>query len=235
MWGIPSITNTLVIIAPHTTFMACIWIQRGTYTPFSIAAYKQYVCTHFQVGRGIIFNPTWMQACIADFLKQYSLHGVYIAFMPDRTSVTHGFMEIDQLTPTTLPVECATTRHTESGSDYIYTNEQHKHVHYWYHLPRTLLMQYQCIATANNLNCIRITPRFCALLHAYQAVQGVAFRRTQLSIDLMKVNNRIAYYFSPNITRRLVQVANPHVYSDMRTMIDIIAACGIAYLHREHV
>lgn len=234
MWHIPHSTNRLVVIAPHTTFLACIWIQKGTHALFSVAAYKQYVCTHFQIGRGIVFNPTWVQQCITDFLNRYALHHSYIAIMPDRVSITHGFIEIKEQS---VPEDIAalyTKRHTQCGFDYICSDE-YKHLYYWYQIPRTLLLQYQCICIAGQLNCIRITPRFCALLHAYKAIHAAAFRKTQLYIDLKRTHNTISQYFTYDSINRLVSDIPPELYSDKQTIVDIIAAAGIAYLHQDYI
>lgn len=235
MLGIPPVSNHIVIIAPHTTFMACIWIQRGINALFSVAAYKQYTCTNFQIGRGVIFNPTWVTECITDFLHHYSLHNAYIAFVPDYTSITHGFVATDTISPEKSFFEHYNTRHVSADLDYLYTDESYKYVHYWCQIPRSLVLQYQCIAVLAYINCIRVTPRFCALLHAYRAVQGPAFRRTQLGIDLIKHNHRLSHYFQDDIVRRLVSIRDHILYTELKTRIDIIAASGIAYLHWENI
>jgi hypothetical protein len=233
MLGVPLVIHEFVIITMHPTFMACIWIRPGTHTQFSIAAYKQYVCTHFQIGRGIIFNPTWVESCITTFLIRYALRNAYICFMPDYTSIVHGFIASDTAYPSASFFKQYQTRHIDFGFDYLYPAEDHQYIHYWYQIPRTLVLQYQCIAIHSLLNCIRITPRFCALLYAYKAIQGSAFRRAQLGMDLIRINNRISHYFNAHIIRRLVTVHDQVLLADKGSMIDIVAACGIAYLHQE--
>ncbi|HEV2917288.1 MAG TPA: hypothetical protein VGW78_06120 [Candidatus Babeliales bacterium] len=235
MWHIPYSTNRLVVIAPHTTFLACMWIQKGTHALFSIAAYKQYICTHFQIGRGILFNPTWVQHSLADFLNRYALNHSYIAIMPDRVSIPHGFIELSDNFVSDDIASLYTKRHAECGFDYLCTSDEYKHLYYWYQIPRSLLLQYQCICIAGALNCIRITPRFCALLHAYKAVHAAAFRRTQLYIDLKKANNSMAHYFTNDSINRLVSDVPVELYSDKQTLVDIIAAAGIAYLHQDYI
>jgi hypothetical protein len=232
---LPPIDNYHVVVAPHTTFLACIWIQPGVHSLFSIAAYKQYVCTHFQIGRGIIFNPTWMQQVINDFLSRYSLQSAYISFIPDYTSVLHGFVAKQQLLSPDTVREAYKLRHVVSGSDYLYMDEKHNHVYYWYQISHALLLQYQCVIVMGRLNCVRITPRFCALLHAYRAIQGSAFRRTQLGIDLCKYDNRLSRYFRNDIVRRLISVQDNLALTEEHTRLDVIAAAGIAYLHKENI
>jgi hypothetical protein len=235
MFGIQSANNTLVIIAPHTTFLACIWIQKGSTALFSVAAYKQYICTHFQIGRGILFNLSWIESCIKNFLSHYSLYDSYIAIMPDRISTPHGFVYTSERFPAPDMFNPYYIHNTECGTDYIYTNEEYKHVYYWYQIPRILILQYQYIAIAAHLNCIRITPRFIALLHAYKALHGSAFRTTQLHLDLQKTHNSIARYFTIDSTRRLVSGVSSELYSNTQTVVDIIGAAGIAYLYQDHI
>ena len=232
MWNVRVVPQESVVVALHPTFMACIWIRKGTHTHFSVAAYKQYVCTHFQIGRGILFNPTWIQHSVNNFLEQYSLRNAYISFMPDYTSTPHGFVASDTAYPSESFFKPYQKVHVESGFDYLYPDEEHAYIYYWYQIPRSLIMQLQCVAIAAAFNCIRITPRFCALLYAYKAMHGAAFRHSQLGLDLMRNNKKISLYFEAENVRRFVAVHDQTLVSHAASRIDIVAACGLSFLYQ---
>ena len=232
MWWIPPITNELVVVAVHTTHIACIWIKRVGGTRFSVRAYRSYQCSRHEVGRGVLFNPMWVRTKIVSFLSGYKLRDAFIAFMPDSSSAPHGFVSCDSAHPGEQQFAVHRVRHTVYAHHYLYPDDCNRFTFYWYRIPHTLVVQYQLIAVGGALNCVRITPRFCALLSAYRAVHGAAFRPSQLAVDLPKNGNRISAWFTRDIINRFIQ-ADDAIGKDRGALIDVVAACGIASLEKE--
>lgn len=231
--GIPKITDELVVVALHTTHMTCMWIQQAAHGYYRLRAHRVYMCQQYQIGRGILFNTTWIGSCITSFLKAYRLQHAFITFMPDATSVTHGFVACATSHPASLEFDPYRTKDTMHAYHYLYPNEEHRFVFYWYRIAHTLLMQYSCIIIRELFNCIAITPRFCALLAAYTMIQGVAFRPSQLALDMQKVNNRISLYFTKDMINRCVQGIDMSIQNEHEQLLDIISACGLLYMQRE--
>lgn len=234
-WSMPKVSGHHVIIAPHATVLSCMWIIPGQHAPFYLAAWQEYPCLNFQIGRGIIFNTTWVASCIIDFLQRYCLKDAYISFVLDKTSVDQDFLYVDIHKEHELCLYSMqkNMRHKSlHAAEYLYTTENYEQVYYWYAIPFHLIFQYQCIAIAHALNCIRITPRFFALLYAYQAVQAKAFRSSQLGLDLCKYNNRISHYFTKELVSRLITVPEKSLLSQKHTIIDVVAGCGIVSLYQ---
>lgn len=233
MGRLPRITNECVIVALHTTHIMCIWMQRIAHGRYRMRAYRTYLCQRHEIGRGILFNTTWVGRCVQSFLKAYHLQYAFIALMPDSTSVTHGFVACAQAHPSPEEFAPYCTRETVHAYHYLYPNEDHRFVFYWYRIAHTLLMQYKMISIREAFNCIRITPRFCGLIASYTMIQGAAFRPSQLALDMYKMNNRISLYFTRDMVSRCVQGIDTALRDNQEALLDIIAACGLLYTEKE--
>jgi len=232
MRGLPRITNELVVVALHTTHVTCMWMQQVTATRYIIRAYRVYHCHHHEIGRGVLFNSTWLCTRIQSFLKAYHLQDAFIALMPDSTSVTHGFIACSSAHPSAKEFIPYRTRETVHAYHYLYPREDQRFIFYWYRIAHALLFQYACITIRGNFNCIRITPRFCALIAAYSMVHGAAFRPSQLALDMERLGNRISHYFTKDLVKRCVQgVAS--IGDDQEASLDVIAACGLLHAQKD--
>lgn len=225
------ITNELVVIALHTTHITCMWVQRVN-KKYRLRAHRVYQCGNFQIGRTIIFNPSWISDKIDAFLTMYQLQHAFIAFMPDAASVTQGFVACATAHPHAQEFAPYRTRQTMHAYHYLYPRDDNRFIFYWYRIAHTLLMQYTCIMVQTVLNVIRITPRFCALLAAYQMVHALAFRPSQLALDMEKVGNRISRYFTDDIIKRCVYGLDDTI-QDRELMLDALAACGLLWSEKE--
>ena len=229
---LPSLENEFVVVGLHTTCLFCIWIQRSTRKYYQVRAYRIYPCDRYQIGRGILFNATWIGTSISTFLKTYHIEHAFISFMPDITSVKHGFVSCTTALPSAQDFASYKTRGTLHAYDYLYPHDD-TFLFYWYHIPYTLLMQYMCLAITYAFNCIRITPRFCALLYAYRMIQGAAFRQSQLALDMHTIDNRISRYFTPDIITQSVHGIDAPLLQNRVALLDTIAACGLLHCQKE--
>ena len=231
--GIPHITAEVVVVALHTTHITCLWVQRVHHHYYALRAYRVYACNNLQIGRGVLFNTTWVGHTIQTFLRAYSLRNAFIALMPDSATIPHGALTCVTADPTMHDFASSKTRDTMHMHHYAYPQDDNRFIFYWYRMPYTLLLQYICTMIHHQCNLLRITPRFYALFAAYQMMHGITFRPSQLAVDMEKVDNKLSRYFTKDSIQRCVQGVDANAQQNPELMLDIIAAAGIVWCQKD--
>jgi hypothetical protein len=227
MWPIPPIEHEIVSISFSPDALVCSWIQKaknGT-APLVLRAYKRYQLTNLELEKLILFNPTDIKKYITSFLQEHNIRNAFITFCFDGPGVTEKYVAMPTSTPhrTDFGIPQSSTILWEYR--YVYGDDHGRYIFYVYIVPRSLLLQYQLLAIAVQCNVITITTKTMALLDAYKNIFGVAFRRSQLAVDMMHSGNNIDDLISVDAVRRMVSV--PVTINVMDESLSIAAACGL--------
>ena len=207
MWPIPALEHKLVSVSFSPDAVICSWIEKtnnGT-APLLLRAYKRYPLTNLELENLVLFNPTVIKKKISSFLQAHGLEDAFVAFILHGSNITEQFVAM----PTSTPYCTEFGKFNSARSllweyRYLYPNDEGQFVFYLYSVPRSLILQYQLLAIAAQCNLIAMTTQTMALLSAYQNIFGVAFRRTQLAVDMMRCNNSIADLITVDTLNRMV-------------------------------
>jgi len=223
MWPIPALKNEFVCIFFSSDTIACGWIQKSTTNSASLIlrAYQRYALDNFESVHLIPFNPTKIRKYISSFLYEHNLHNAFVTFCLD------GIMEHYIALPTSTPVRTDFNMPTTSDMQweyrYVYSDHEGNHIFYVYAVAQSLMLQYKLLAMGGECNLIRIAPKAVALLDAYKNIFGVAYRKSQLAVDMMQHDNNIQELMSRDAVRRMVSFSSDFAQDD-----SVIAAmCGM--------
>jgi hypothetical protein len=223
LWPIPTLKNEFVCIFFSSDTIACGWIQKTTTmsAPLLLRAYQRYSLDNFEFVHLIPFNLTKIKKYISSFLYEHNLHNAFVIFCLD------GIIEQYVALPTSTPDRADFNMPTISGMQweyrYLYSDHEGHHLFYVYAVAQSLILQYKLLAISAECNLIRIAPQAVALLDAYKNIFGVAYRKSQLAVDMMQHDNNIKKLMSRDAIRRMVNVS-----SDLEDDHTIIAAmCGM--------
>jgi len=227
MWPIPIIQDELVLISFSVDSIACSWIQQKTKgSPLLLlCAYERYQLTNLELANLTLFNPTIVRNHISVFLEKYDKKDAFIAFCLDGPGVIERFVALPTSAPARSDFEIAYSSSTIWDYYYMYHNDRGQFVFYLSIMARSLLLQYQLLAVSAQCNIIAITTKTMALFSAYKNIFGIAFRRTQLAIDMMRCNNQIEKLISAEILKRMIIVPTDVVLRDELPYIAM--ACGL--------
>lgn len=235
MWPIPALNHNVVSVLFLSDSLVCSWIEKtNTGAAYlSLNAYKRYHLTNLELENLVLFNPTAIKKYISSFLQKYDLQNAFIVFSMHGSAVTEKYMAMPTSTPRRADFGIAPSSNVVWDYRYIYSNDQGQYLFYVYLVPRFLVLQYQLLAIAAQCNVITITTCNMALLHTYKNIFGVAFRRSQLAIDMMRYNNKIEDCISVDALRRMITI--PSDVTIQEEKVFIAAACGLFYAERTDI
>lgn len=227
MWPIPSLEREFVSISFSAENLTCCWIQRinAAAAPLVIRAYKRYKLTNLELYNLVPFNPTQIKKYINLFLTTHNLHDAFIIFCFD--GLTEQYSTLPTSTPARADFNIKNSTSVQWEYRYLYPHDDGQYMFYVYIVPRTLLLQYKLLAIATACNVITMTTMTAAILDAYKNIFGVAFRKSQLAIDMMRCDNNIKNLISIDAIRRMVVVPAGINLSEEKSFI--AAACGLFY------
>ncbi len=235
MWPIPSLHHELVTVSFFPTALVCSWIQKiatapalqslGAVGSFNLRAYKRYQLGNLELLNLIPYNPTIIKKYISSFLREHNLQNAFITFSLDGPAVIEKFIAMPTSTPARTDFGFTTAGNIGWEYRYVYQNDDGQYIFYVYAVPRSLLLQYQLLAIAGQCNLITITTKTAVLLETYKNIFGVAFRKSQLAVDMMRHNNNVENLISLDALRRMIMISPGVMLQDER--IYIATACGL--------
>ena len=210
--------------------VVCSWISHATKDRPVLRAYKRFELNNLELEKLIIFNPTIIKKYMCSFLEEHNLSNAFIAFILHGPMITEQFVAMPTSTPHYTDFGIAQkTRNVLWEYRYLYPNDHGQFVFYVYSVPRSLVLQYQLLAVAARCNLITMTTRTMMLLSAYKNIFGVAFRRSQLAVDMMRCNNNIADLITVDTLNRIMNCAG---FCNSSERLYCAAASGLFYSER---
>ena len=227
MWPIPALDHDVVSVSFSSDSIACTWIQKikNATAPLIIRAYKRYPLHNLELVQLKIFNPNLVQQYISSFLHEHNKTNAFIVFSVDGPGIVEEFITMPTSTPHRIDFAMPQSSNLLWEYRYVYTNDHGQYIFYVYAVARSLVLQYELLAIALQCNLIGITTKNMALLCAYKNIFGVAFRRSQLAIDMMRSNNIIETVITDDTLRRMMSIPSDIILAQERSYI--IAACGL--------
>lgn len=226
MWPIPSLNHKLITISFSSDAVTCCWMEKSTTSsaPLIMRAYQRYPLDNLESIELMIFNPTFIKKCVHAFLHKHRLHNSFIVFCLD--DVAERYIALPTSTPHISDFDIPKTSMMHWEYRYLYSDHDGHYTFYIYAVPRSLILQYELLAIALSCNLIGITTKTAALLSSYKNIFGVAFRKSQLALDMMRYNNEIEKVITPDAVRRMVSFSGDIPHEHYNT---VAAACGIFY------
>jgi hypothetical protein len=206
MWPIPSLSNELVSVSFSPIALTCSVITKDNALAAqpTLRAHKCYPFAHYESLHLIPFNPTYIKKCIRLFLSEHNLSNAFIVFCLDGLAET--IVALPTSTPHRTDFDMPNTPSIQWEYRYLYTDHEGNYLFYVYAIPRSLILQYELLAIALRCNLIGITTQTVALLDAYKNMFGVAFRKSQLAVDMMRHDNTIEKLITSDAVHRMVRI-----------------------------
>lgn len=207
MWPIPFLKNEFVSIIFSSDAISCSWIQKTNKgaAPLVLRAYQRYTLHNSELYNLIPFNPTTIKKYILSFLQQYDLKNAFILFCLDGPGMLERFVSMPISTAHRTDFDIPHTSSIQWEYRYIYPNHG-QYVFYVYALPRSLILQYELLAMSMRCNMVMMTTKTAALLAAYKNIFGIAFRASQLAIDMTRYDNNVEDLISVDALRRMITI-----------------------------
>ena len=113
---------------------------------------------------------------------------------------------------------------------YLHMLDDGKYLFYVSGIKYADLFSYQLIAHALELNLLSITSAYMALLHAYRALFGPAYRESQLALDIIKTHYKIkGRSLSADSIARLIHI-HPNITIDVdKEKVSLLTMIGLYY------
>lgn len=205
MWPIPTLEQAFVSVLFSPEAVVCSWMEQASYgNGLLLRAYKRYPLNNLELTNLTLFNSFLIKKYISSFLSQYNLNNAFISFVLHGPAIIEQFVAMPTSTPHRADFAIPYNSMTLWEYRYIYSDDQGHYIFYVYSAPRSLILQYKLLAIAIGGNLITITTQTMTLLSAYKNIFGVAFRRSQLAVDMMKCNNNIADLITADALKRIV-------------------------------
>lgn len=229
MWPIPACEYEYVTVSFSSDSIVCSWIQKtkNGLAPLALRAHERYDLNNAEIVHGTLFNLTTIKNLIDGFLRKHDKQDALILFSIDATDSMEQFVALPTSTPHRADFGVAHSSNLLWGHQYMYPNDHGQFVFYVYTVPRSVILQYQLLALALRCNLMAITTNTMALLAAYRAVFGSAFRRSQLAVDMVRFNNHVQKMVSDDALKRLITV--PMLSELYHDRVSIAVACGLFY------
>lgn len=215
MWPLPKIDNEWVSIAYNPTSITCCWIQKtdNAPAPYTLAAYQHTPLNNLELASLIPYNRTALISIIRAFLTKYSVSHAYVSCALTGPTVFENIVQVPTASPTNTDIintiraiETSRLKKMNIEYHYLYPKEDAQSVFYVCGIQQHHLLQHQLLAIAADMNITIMTTEYMALLRLYKQIYGKAFRNSQLAQDMMKHNNMLAQFFTPDIIRRTVHI-----------------------------
>lgn len=146
---------------------------------FELAAFTTISFLHNEYDQGRIHNPTIIEQHIEKFLTKHRLKNASISITLNGSYIKEQIIS----SPTISLGESTLYPKKQYVFDgcYLYPENDNRFVFYTCAIEHAIIMQYQLIALAKNLNMISISTCSMAHLNAYHHAHGSQFSRIQLA------------------------------------------------------
>lgn len=217
----------LVSIQITPSHISCALIEGTTTQQLRVRAYETTPFTNLECEKLVIFNQPRLRAIIGNFIRTHNMQNAYATCALTGPNIFEGM--ISQPTPHPKPEDFSLARSKHHVWDYqfLYPHENGSSMFYVCGIPHTLLFQYRLLAQSLDLRIARITTRRMALLHAYEHVQGAAYRPAQLAVDMMQHNNMIEELFTRDLFHRLIYADPALASASPQAIPDMLTASGL--------
>lgn len=233
MWRPPRLDNKLVTITFQPQALTCSIITTSSKrAPFAVRAYQRFPLRNLELERLILFNPTKIKQNIQHFLHVHDAQNAYVSCMLNGPELFEKISSLRTATPTVDDFNLPQTNASTWQHRYLYPSDNGKWIFYIAGIPHKILLQYQLLAIAAELNLLTVTTTRMALLKLYQYQQGTAFRRAQLAIDMLQHHNMPEYLFSPDSLKRLLYTPSSLGIDNAKEAPHLLSACGLFVAER---
>lgn len=214
--------------------LVCAWLQKtktASTALLQLRAYKHIPLTNSELENITLFNPTRIKHTITDFLTTHKKKNASISFCLNGPGVTQQYISLPKTHPTDtdLGITPSSARVSHYKRMYYYDGQS---LFYVYTLERALILQYQLLAIAAELNLLTITTAQSALFNFYRYTHGSAFRQTQLALDMARCHNRLERLISTDTVRRVINL--PPGFP-LQEFIHLATACGLFIAEEHHL
>lgn len=218
--------NTLAItFAPHA--MTCSLFAAINERPL-LKAYESIPLINLELEHGLLFNPSRIQTLIQKFVMRHNAQAMPVSYSLSRPLVHEEFVTLPTKNPSLNQFPIAHSPFWHWDSQYLYETDQ-GHMFYICGIPKMGLLQYQLLAINQAMDIQHITSERHALLHAYKAMRGDAFRTTQLANHLTARNNTIENLFSHDDLMRMLFVPSS-VHVTPADTLALLTSCGLFFV-----
>ncbi len=227
MWPFLPHKNNVVTILCNPQQIVCSWIQRSDkHAPLELKGYTRIPLEHFELERGVLFNPTSIKKYVTQFLHAHGLAKAYITIATSGPTIKQQLVTLPHASPTLDDFNVPSRRTIQWQYQYLYPNDS-KFVFYVCGIPQELILQYKLLAIAAHLNIITLTTERMALFNLYQYIHGAAFRHAQLAVDMLQHNNMIEELFTADTLARLLYILPEHAIDITNEMPFLLRSCGL--------
>jgi|GEM_PF-1732018 len=179
-------------------------------TPIIVRAYQKLTIDSC-FGEQVLFNPTYIDVIVSDFIRKYDIKKPYIStafaspIIAEKFILnTHTFPDPTQLIASHV---ASYGHHIVWDYFYAYPTDTDDHVFYFCAATQSLLFQYKLFALRHAFDLLTTTSKTSALLQLYRYMYGTAFRTAQLGTDMQKHNNNLEYIFTEDTLNRILSLS----------------------------
>lgn len=154
-----------------------------------------------------LYNLTQIKKNVVNFIKTNNIKNAYACMALTSPGIAEQFVACPIANPTHDTFTAITPKNLIWDYVYLYPDdERNAFIFYLCGISQQQLLQYKLLAIGSNIALKMVTTQHMALIKLYHAMQGPAFRHSQLAVSLQRVNNSIDQLFTSESIHRMLTI-----------------------------
>lgn len=198
MWPLPPVRDEQIILSIEPTKITLGCLKKSKRAPLMLYAYASIP----------IDSPTvtTLNHHLEAFISKYKLDHALISIALAAPLVHEQLVRLHKATPTHNDFITPELKKMIWDYRYLHALDDNQYLFYLSGITRPALFSYKLLAHASQLHLTSISSAYMALLHAYRALFGPAFRQSQLAIDMIRTGYNIEKSLSADSIARLLHI-----------------------------
>jgi hypothetical protein len=225
MWPLPRNRNEHVAICIDASSIACAWITHSKKHPFILNAYK----------RAPLESSSQIHIIdhLSYFIRTHKLTHACASLSIASPLLYEQFVRLSKATATVNDFDLQSLKKMMWDYRYLHMLDDGDHLFYVCGISRPKLFAQQLLAYKTGLHLLRVTSNYTAMIQAYRALNGAAFRKSQLALDMIQSNYRIYERISNDSICRLLHISGSLTLDFINEKIPLLTLIGLCYQERE--
>ncbi|MDR3550835.1 MAG: hypothetical protein P4L31_05435 [Candidatus Babeliales bacterium] len=209
MLSLLSWKNELITIIIDADQIVLHWIAPQKKSPTRTFILKAQAVVPIETGnnQSHLYNLTDIKKNVLQFIKTNNIKNAFACMAITAPGIVEQFVACPIASPTHDTFTSITPQNLIWDYVYLYPDdERNAFIFYLCGISQQQLLQYKLLAISSNIELKAVMTQQMALIQLYHAMQGPAFRHSQLAVSLQRTNNNIDKLFTSESIHRMLTI-----------------------------